>query len=738
MASSANSNAGPSGRSPFPPARNGRSRLSATGRSSIGEDHSPFQGLLRFSPNQSSGWSPRSRNRFFADQQEQQPAVKEPPTHQQQDSVMHGIPLDQLRIIATRSLLEAPTQAVFYASIIYSKTKYMDDALLLSQAYYSAHNYTSCLRILEESSLLLSDQPWEALLLAAQALVATEDWAAVQELLEDACRLPASNHNAFSFRSIATSLPIDDSDDIGWMTLKQSIPTSSSPEVHPLARILYMRGQAYHHASHEHRAAVFYQLALKIDPACQQAWEVLLASNLINCHQAYKLIQDLEFGPEMQWLKCMYLARIELTPYQVELPSDAIIQPSATESFTIADASSIQLSSPNVILKNLKTPGLNDTVPVQHDVDEAFVKLQEEYKLDESPQVLAMAARRAFRRYDWKHALEYCQSLANMDPAMHDTAFVYVITLLLLGHKRTLFQLAHEWVEAAPKAAQSWFAVGAYYYCCERYHVSQRHFCRATRLDPSCTEAWIAFGCSFAACDESDQALASFRAAQRLSPGEYTPLLYMGMEYVRTNHLVLASYFLQAALKTSGGDPLCMHELGVLAIHKNEHDAAIGWFQKALMATADGDSVEDSIEGCQDSYWEPTLFNLGHSYRKTRQFDKAIQCFARCVALCPQKYSTYSALAFSYHLMGDLDRAIEYYHQALGCKSDDPFSTEMLHRALEEALSTSLSLQGDTAAGPKLDSEVSFISPRNEASRASDNMAIEEMDESDMDMTHMS
>jgi anaphase-promoting complex subunit 6 len=81
---------------------------------------------------------------------------------------------------------------------------------------------------------------------------------------------------------------------------------------------------------------------------------------------------------------------------------------------------------------------------------------------------------------------------------MTDAAFCYVATLVILGHKRVLFRLAHEWVETSPKSAQAWFAVGAYYFCCERYHVAQRHFCRATRLDPQCTEAWIAFGCSFA------------------------------------------------------------------------------------------------------------------------------------------------------------------------------------------------------------------------------------------------
>ena len=37
-------------------------------------------------------------------------------------------------------------------------------------------------------------------------------------------------------------------------------------------------------------------------------------------------------------------------------------------------------------------------------------------------------------------------------------------------------------------------------------------------------------------------------------------------------------------------------------------------------------------------------------------------------------------------MVGDIAGAIEYYHQALSRKPDDPFSSEMLNRALEEHL----------------------------------------------------
>lgn len=46
--------------------------------------------------------------------------------------------------------------------------------------------------------------------------------------------------------------------------------------------------------------------------------------------------------------------------------------------------------------------------------------------------------------------------------------------------------------------------------------------------------------------------------------------------------------------------------------------------------------------------------------------------------------------------MGDVDKAIDLYHQALSRKPDDPFSSEMLNRALQEALSSKLILTETT------------------------------------------
>jgi tetratricopeptide (TPR) repeat protein len=588
-------------------------------------------------------------------------AIDEPP------ELMDGMDLAQLRSMTEEAIgrspslvTAAPSMAVFYASLLYAKTLLPKDAFLYAQALAKNREAKRCVRLLEQSGLITSrasDLRLEAVLLAAQALADLGEWQNGLNLLEDA----SSNQGD------KWSAPLDDEDDMAWKFLSQSVPCPKN-YVHPIARLCLYRGHAYSETGHPLRAALYWKRSLKIDPLCVEALDCLLGRSVVTSTQAYEVIMDLKFPSGIEWLRSLYLARVDLSPQppESEVAADLTTKQHGDEETHIStnflnghDASSIEMMTPSfqrdgdlsvdnllfganhpddhALPKSLHSVTETSNSVMQTNVDGAFDKLWTEHKLQKSSEVLAMAARRAYRRYDLKNALKYCQELASVDPLCQTAGFVYVATLVAQGHKRLLFRLAHDWVEASPKSARAWFAVGAYYYSCQRYHVAQRHFCRSTRLDPHCTEAWIAFGCSFAACDESDQALASFRAAQRLAPGEHSSLLYIGMEYLRTNHLVLAQHFLTAAYKASGGDPVCLNELGVLASQQRDYPTAIRWFLRAIQS-ASGDAgadVEECIATCQDPFWEPTLFNLGQAYRKTRKFEDAERCFERCLTLRP-------------------------------------------------------------------------------------------------------
>lgn len=341
--------------------------------------------------------------------------------------------------------------------------------------------------------------------------------------------------------------------------------------------------------------------------------------------------------------------------------------------------------------------------------------------------VLAYAARRALACHALHLAATLCAAIYELDPFCPHILYAHMATLTGLKRKRELFYLAHQLVLANPKAASSWFAVGCYYLVCCRYDVAQRHFCRATRLEPKCTEAWIAFGNSFAMADESDQALAAYRAAQRCDSGNtHVPFLHMGMEYLRTSHLTLARHFFECAVNKNPDDPLPASELGVCAYRQGRYEEAISWGLEAIMKQAvlsermqrlgqthsfcvpDGmpstNSLSRNIIGinsnlnnekplthvisCLDPFWEPTISNLGHSYRKLRCYNEALICYEVALRLCPSNSSNYTSLGFTKQCQGNIDEAIDLYHKALSIKPDDSLAGEMLTRALHESLGT--------------------------------------------------
>ena len=119
-----------------------------------------------------------------------------------------------------------------------------------------------------------------------------------------------------------------------------------------------------------------------------------------------------------------------------------------------------------------------------------------------------------------------------------------------------------------------------------------------------------------------------------------------------------------------------LHELGVLHYLNGEYDDAVGYFLQ----------VAENCQEYDESVREPSIFNLGHAYRKQRDFERAASWYRAALAINPRVASTYSALGFTLHLKGDLDAAIELYHQSLSLKPDDTFTCEMLSEALKDTL----------------------------------------------------
>ncbi len=585
-------------------------------------------------------------------------------------------------------------------------------------------------------------------------------------------------------QSISHSALIHDGDDMRLLQLAASIlplPFSDASKIdgnnnnimaggiHPMARLCAARGIAFDAISNPHRAVSFLKAALTIDARCMEALDYAIKRRLLTPDEEKEWITSLNFGAGelgsmgISWLQDAYLARLRGIGGVVaaaNAPSISLHQQSVKGATVVSPVPRLDMLSPSVLSicspdfaggavmeddRNQAPVGsfpqpnefaaLNTkAISTSRTIDDAFHNLAIMHNLGHSPDVLSHAAIRAYALHDLQSALAYCTAIDTIDPFCRTAGYVHVATLVGLNLKRRLFHLAHRLVDTDPKDALAWFAVGSYYYTCRRYDLAQRHFSRSTRLDPSRAECWIGFGCSFAVCDESDQALASFRAAQNKYSGSHVPLLYMGMEYLRTNHLSLAGHFLNSAQRTDPYDMLCCNELGVWSYRQGDMRDASFWFLKALrlqlraegssslnsideglgmdgfilltgksakarvgadsggstnielnnsmdaitsgtpnhtrrssnvegppvstvlcaIKTPSGNSIAASlfsdthahrdtdylsdmecVERCKDPFWEPTIFNLGQSFRKTKRFEDAIICFEKCTSLNP-------------------------------------------------------------------------------------------------------
>lgn len=76
--------------------------------------------------------------------------------------------------------------------------------------------------------------------------------------------------------------------------------------------------------------------------------------------------------------------------------------------------------------------------------------------------------------------------------------------------------------------------------------------------------------------------------------------------------------------------------------------------------------------------------NLGHTCRKLKKYDEALEFHHQALLLSPQSASTYSAIAFNHALVGHTEEAVDWFHKALGLRNDDSFCTTMLNYVIEQ------------------------------------------------------
>ncbi|KAK7257149.1 hypothetical protein RIF29_30915 [Crotalaria pallida] len=507
------------------------------------------------------------------------------------------------------------SSAIFFADKVAAFTNDPADIYMQAQALFLGRHYRRAFHLLNASKIVLRDLRFRYL--AAKCLEELKEWDQCLSMLGEA--------------QVDDNGNVSDTKDSNVMYLDKD---SEDREINISSAICFLRGKAYEALGIRPQARLWYKAAIKVDPLCYEALECLVQNHMLTCEEETNLISSLQFGDEDGWLSSFYLCFIK--KYEKENVVEAKFRDLENESCKSDH------SGPS-FLRTLKT----------------------------NTDLLACKAEYYHQCGEYQKCFELTSVLLEKDPFHIKCTLVHLAAAMELGDSNELYLMACNLVKDYPQKALSWFAVGCYYYCIEKYEQSRRYFSKATSLEETFSPAWIGYGNAYAAQEEGDQAMSAYRTAARLFPGCHLPTLYIGMECMRTRSFKLAEQFFMQSKAICPSDPLVYNELGVVAYHMQEYKKAVWWFEKTFAL----------IQTSLSEMWEPTVVNLAHAYRKLKMYNEAISYYEKALTLSTS-VSTYAGLAYTYHLQDDFTTAITYYHKALWMKPDDQFCTEMLSSAL--------------------------------------------------------
>ncbi|TKY89710.1 hypothetical protein EX895_001495 [Sporisorium graminicola] len=409
--------------------------------------------------------------------------------------------------------------------------------------------------------------------------------------------------------------------------------------------VAYLRGQIHLRLEDLPRARDAFMAALALDVKNYEAFSALIGGEMLGVQEQWAFVQGLEYAA------------------QAGAGEEA-------EEGAEADFEMVRLLYTTQLSK--RGERLVETTAV------ARRRLVEEYGLGEDADVLCGLADELFSRLRFADAFVVTSRVLELC-ADHAAALPIHIacTYHLRNLRPALFMLAHRLTELQPEAAVSWYAVGTWYATTRRWAEARRYYSKASLLDPRFAPGWIAFGHTFAMEGESDQAIIAYSTAARLFPQSHLPKLFVGMEHLHQDNLSLARLSLEGAASIWAHDPLLANERGVVALQTGDLEGAAELFGSAIEMAKETQHPAAS--------WTACYLNLGLALMRMGARDvEARRALESVVELDPHSYQAHLGLAMLAHKQGELDDAIQHYHEALSINPRDAYATELLDFVLEE------------------------------------------------------
>lgn len=404
------------------------------------------------------------------------------------------------------------------------------------------------------------------------------------------------------------------------------------------AAICYLRGTCHANQNAFDRAKECYKDAVRIDVQCFEAFDQLMKNSLMTPDEEWQFLDSLDF--------------------------DSM---STEDNDTSQEAAQFVKMLYTTRLSKYKNPT---------EFNNATESLSTHYNLASNPDLLLSKAHLHFTQCRFKQALAITTSILDSDEYNFSIFPLHLACLHELNQTNTLFLLSHRLADLHPEEPTTWLAVGIYYLSIGHIADARRYFMKAYTMDPHFGAAWIGFAHTFAAEGEHDQAISAYSSAARLFQGTHLPQLFLGMQNLHLNNMTLAHEYLSAAHEICQIDPLLLNELGVVFYHRDMLPDAVEMFNRALAIAAEIDSDPRS--------WIATRANLGHAYRRQRNWAAALAEFDEVIRQGGRDTGIFCAKGIVLLEMGKSLDAVCALHEALAIGPQDPVATDLLGRALLE------------------------------------------------------
>lgn len=325
------------------------------------------------------------------------------------------------------------------------------------------------------------------------------------------------------------------------------------------------------------------------------------------------------------------------------------------------------------VIESLSMPANAEMLRSVYKARVPFYRIREQLHVPRALELLHVA-RRERNENNLQLAYNCASELLLLEPYSKDSVCLLLSILVDMKASQKLFELSRALCKKKSRQELAVYAIGCFHYTILNFEKAGRYFIRAKELNPHFAEAHIAFGHCYARLEEGEEARKVYEKAFSLFPGLHHCAVYLGMQYSRKDQWERAEIEFKKAFDHVPSDPTVLNELGVVYFSGKKFSLAHKFFQMAF------DRLPNPYNPSE--YQDCIVFNLATSCRKLRLYSEAVEYYSQYIKYRPRANCGHFALGLTWHLSGDLFRAIKHYEDALQIKYDSVCAA-MLEHAVE-------------------------------------------------------